>query len=209
MGKLPFYAAGAGAGALTSILDLLKDSNQGTIARVGSMLKENLFGGHNLFFSPVFWAIVLLICVSLFVCWVFEVTSKLDGFLRGCTILAAFSIGAPSPIINKQLTDIGSSFVGAQLTGLPFGISKALAQAPSEADKSTIGTGEAYIVLDHLKPMIPRPDSPSRFHRDGPKRYFPCHDCDLQDRRQYSQNFAALWTIHCGGGDSWVHESFF
>ena len=41
MGKLPFYAAGGGAGALTSILDLLKDPNQGTIARVGSMLKEH------------------------------------------------------------------------------------------------------------------------------------------------------------------------
>jgi hypothetical protein len=88
---------------------MLKDPNQGTIARVGSMLKEHLLGGLNIFVSPDFWAIVLIIGVSLFVCWVFEVTSKMDGFLRGCTILAAFSIGAPSPIINKQVGDIGSS----------------------------------------------------------------------------------------------------
>ena len=159
MDKLPFYAAGAGAGTLTSILDLLKDPNQGTIARVGSMLKEHLFGGLNMFVSPVFWAIVLIIVVSLFVCWVFEVTSKLDGFLRGCTILAAFSIGAPSPIINNQVSDIGPSSVVTQLTSLPFGISNALAQASSNADQSRTDTGEAYIVLDHLKPIIPRPDS--------------------------------------------------
>jgi TPR repeat len=160
MDKLPFYVAGAGAGALTSILDLLKDPNQGTIARVGSMLKEHLFGGVNLFFSPAFWGIVLIVGVSLFVCWVFEVTSRLDGFLRGCTILAAFSIGAPGPIINKQLGDLGSSFVAvAQVAGLPFVVSKAIAQASSVQGQPGTATGEVYIVLDHLKKMIPRPDS--------------------------------------------------
>src|SRR5262249_34283869 len=29
----------------------------------------------------------------------------------------------------------------------------------SDTDQSSTDTGEAYIVLDHLKPMIPRPDS--------------------------------------------------
>jgi hypothetical protein len=161
MDRLPFYLAGAGAGALTSILDLLKDPNQGTVARVGSMLKEHLFGGLNLFFSPAFWAIILVLAASLFVCWVFEVTSRLDGFLRGCTILAAFSIGAPSPIINKQITDTRSDGFAArsQVTGLPRLVSTASAQTSSSQDQSGTAIGEVYVILDHLKEMIPRPDS--------------------------------------------------
>jgi hypothetical protein len=157
--KLPFYLAGAGAGALTSILDLLKDANQGTIARVGSMLKEALFPTVSLFLGPAFWGIVLVVLVSLFVCWVFEVTSRLDGFLRGCTVLAAFSIGAPSPIINKQVSDLSPSIVVRQAGTLPLSITNAFAQAPSPEGKPGSSTGEVYIVLDHLKEVKPRPDS--------------------------------------------------
>jgi hypothetical protein len=83
----------------------------------------------------------------------------LDGFLRGCTILAAFSIGAPNPIINKQLGDFASDFVSVRHTvSLPFVVSTATAQSLSP-DQPSIHTGEVYIVLDHLRKLIPRPDS--------------------------------------------------
>jgi hypothetical protein len=157
MKKLPFYLAGGGAGVFTSFLDLLKDPNQGTIARVGAMLRENLLAGVNLFFAPAFWAIVLIVIASLFVCWVFEVTSRMDGFLRGCSVLAAFSIGAPSPIINKQVGDLDSGVAAARHVGdLSLAVGSAWAL---EETKPRTSNGEVYIVLDHLKTMNPRPDS--------------------------------------------------
>jgi hypothetical protein len=160
MGKLSFYAAGGGAGALTSFLDLLKDPNQGTIARMGPPLKQALFGNSDVFFGAPFWAIILVILSSLFVCWVFEVTSRLDGFLRGCTILAAFSIGAPSPIINKQISELESGSVSVtRLSELPLAISKANAQASINPGQSNTSVGEVFVVLGHLKDIIPRPDS--------------------------------------------------
>jgi hypothetical protein len=160
MHKVPFYLSGAGGGSLTGVLDLLNDPNQGTIARVGRMLKENLFGGASLFFGPAFWAIFLIVCASLFVCWVFEVTSRLDGFLRGCTVLAAFSIGAPSPIINRQITDITPGLAGRpQTAAFARFVLAASAETPSPRDHPSTLIGEVYIVLDHLKEMKPRPDS--------------------------------------------------
>jgi hypothetical protein len=160
MSKLPFYLAGAGGGALTSILDLVQHPNQGTIGRVGSMLKEQLFGDANVFFSPAFWGIILIVAVSVFVCWVYEATSRTDGFLRGCTVLAAFSIGAPGPIINNQVGDLGSSFEATrQVSGISLVVTDANAQTSSSEDKPGTSTGEVYVVLDYLKEKKPRPDS--------------------------------------------------
>jgi len=151
MNKIPFYLAGAGGGALSSLLDLFQHPNQGTISRVGAMLREQFFGEANVLFSPAFWGIILIILVSIFVCWIYETTSRTDGFMRGCTVLAAFSIGAPGPIINQQVGDLEPA---SWVTELGF-ISSAYAQAalPSPA------TGEAFVVLDHLKDLKPRPDS--------------------------------------------------
>lgn len=155
-----FYLAGGGAGALTSLLDLLKEPNQGTVARVGRMLKEHLFSGVNLPLAPALWGVILIVGVSLFVCWAFEVTSQLDGFQRGCTILAAFSIGAPGPIINKQLNlENGFTMVSEAKSHLDFMISNAMAQGPSSGGQQTTSVGEVYVVLDNLKTVIPRPDS--------------------------------------------------
>jgi len=154
MSKLPFYLAGAGGGALTSFLDLVQHPNQGTVDRVGSTLKEQFFGETSVFLGSAFWSIALIILVSVFVCWVYETTSRTDGFLRGCAVLAAFSIGAPGPIINRQVSDLPSTF---QAAGATF-VGSANAQTPSEGTPGT-STGEAFVVLDHLKEMKPRPDS--------------------------------------------------
>jgi hypothetical protein len=159
MEKLPFYLAGAGAGALTGILDLFKDHNNGTVARVGRGLREHLFGGADLLLAPTFWAIVLIVVVSLFLCWVFEVTSRLDGFLRGCTILAAFSIGAPEPLINKHDIARTATPAAAPTDGRggnsSWGVSSAFAQAARGQPKADARTGEVYVTLRHLTGRSP------------------------------------------------------
>jgi hypothetical protein len=161
MNRWPFYLAGAGSGALTAILDFIKDWNNGTVARVASGLGQHLFAGTNLYLSPAFWAIVMIIIVSLFVCWVFEVTSRLDGFLRGCTVMAAFSIGAPNALIDQQANpirnpNIALSINAARLAGFSTIISPAIAQSSSLRGAAV---GEAYVRLAHLQKIVPVPES--------------------------------------------------
>jgi len=156
-----FYAAGAGGGAMAAILDFFRDWNNGTVARVASVLGQHLFGGINLLLSSGFWAIILIVMVSLFVCWIYEVTSRLDGFLRGCSVVAAFSIGAPSPIINQQLspaTNPSALLVpgNAQVAALGGIISAATAQ---ETSQSNAATGQTYVRLVNLRDVSPIPES--------------------------------------------------
>jgi hypothetical protein len=148
--KLQFYLASAGAGLLSSFLDLVKDPTNGTIARTGSAIHQGLFP--NPLVSQNLIAILAIVLVSIFACWVFEVTSRLDGFLRGCTILAAFSVGSPSPIINSQIDQINAP---KSQSALPFTAS-AFAQT-AYPDAPTVGS--AYIILTHLKTTLAPPDS--------------------------------------------------
>jgi hypothetical protein len=171
MKKWQFYLAGGGAGALTSLLDFFKDWDNGTVARVASALGQHLFGGTNLYLTPTFWAIVLIFVVSVFVCWVFEVRSRFDGFLRGCTVLAAFSIGAPNPVINQQFIPSRNpnlSLASAtQLAEPPAMISSAIAQ--NSLPLST-PTGEAYVRLGHLQGKTSVPESTVTIRDDSSRR---------------------------------------
>jgi hypothetical protein len=99
-------------------------------------------------------AIIVILLVSIFACWVYEVTSRLDGFLRGCSILAAFSVGSPNPIINSQFDQAQSRPTQSQ-SSLEF-IRSAFAQG---ADSPITQVGDAFIILTHLKSASPSPMS--------------------------------------------------
>jgi hypothetical protein len=175
--KWEIYIAGAGAGALTSLLDFLKDVNNGTIARIGTVLDKHLFPDLELFLGANFWAIVLVVVVTLFVCWIYEAQTKLDGFLRGCTILAAFSIGAPGPIIEKQLESLpaGTSNMLLEQPGVQnfagvISPARAFARDAHAATTSGAPVGEAYIVLTHLSGQSPPPRSTVEVKGSGRQR---------------------------------------
>jgi hypothetical protein len=155
-----FYLAGAGGGALTAILDFSKDWNNGTVARMASVLGQHLLSGVNLYLSASFWAIILIVTVSLFICWVFQVTSQIEGFLRGCAVVTAFALGSPNPIINFQPSTLPNppnqalSVGSTQQAVFPVIVSSALAQ-----NHSTGNVGEAFIRLEHLRELKPVPES--------------------------------------------------
>lgn len=162
MNKWPFYLAGAGGGALTATLDFFKDWHTGTVARVSSVLGEHLLSGATLFnLRAPFWTIILIVATSLFVCWVFEVTSRLDGFLRGCTVVAAFSIGAPNPIIDEQHIPAGNP-KNAHLVGpTQLSVFQTIVPSASAQNRSPpiSDVGEAYVRLEHLREVTPIPQS--------------------------------------------------
>jgi hypothetical protein len=163
MSQWQFYVAGAGAGLLTSALDIVKNPTSGTVIRVGDSLQHGLLKDANVFLGPNFWAIVMLVAISAFVCWIFEVTSRLDGFLRGCTVLAAFSIGAPDPIINSQRDqtriESGSINTPATHSQFPILLTPAFAQLSSDKNNPTTMVGNSFIILNHLKPLKNIPES--------------------------------------------------
>jgi tetratricopeptide (TPR) repeat protein len=98
-------------------------------------------------------AIIAILLVSIFVCWVFELTSRLDGFLRGCSILAAFSLGSPNPIINSQFDQPQSRPTQSQ-SRLEF---TPAAFAQGAAESTTAQVGDAFIILKHLRSASPFP----------------------------------------------------
>jgi hypothetical protein len=155
--KWQYYFAGAGAGVVTSFIDLVKDPTNGTIARTGGAIRQGIFAGvAHPAVSPLLIAIVAIVAISVFACWVFEVTSRLDGFLRGCTILAAFSLGSPNPILNPQ--------VGQPNPENPLGQEHSEFQIFSNAFAQTAATpaspiGNAYIILTNLKALRYPPQS--------------------------------------------------
>ncbi len=154
MSKWQYYVAGAGAAALTSLFDFIKDQNNGTVARVGSVIKK-LAPQSDLIMSTDFWAIVIVILVGLFLCWIYQVSSKVDAFVRGCGVLVAFSLGAPSPILNPQHTDSLSGYSSSLAPRSSISLS-AFAQSELPPAKQI---GSAYIVLVHIRDISPIPES--------------------------------------------------
>jgi hypothetical protein len=151
--KLRFYLAGAGAGIFVAFADFAKDQQTGTVARLGSAL-------HNL--SPAFgtWinqnslAIILVALISVFVCWIYEVKSQLDGFLRGCSVLLAFNLGTPNPIINHQPDPTGQAMIEqTQNFGWAAMVTPAFAQSTEKSEAIL----QAYVVLEHLLPSKDNP----------------------------------------------------
>ena len=66
MNKLAFYVAGAGGGAITSVIELCKDTNNATVVRLGGVLGKFFLTGGNVYLSPTSWAIIMIILVSVF-----------------------------------------------------------------------------------------------------------------------------------------------
>ena len=168
-GNWKFYVAGAGAGAFVAFIDFMNNTQNGTVAKMGAVLDRHLFPQIDLLLSPNFWAILLIVLVSIFVCWVYEVESRLDAFLRGCSILAAFSIGAPDPSRDNSqpapdaLVPTTPPMQIQQLQGRSYGsviiIPKARAANALAATEPRASVGEITIVLSHLAGHEPAPES--------------------------------------------------
>lgn len=172
MNKLAFYVAGAGGGAITSVIELCKDTNNATVVRLGGVLGKFFLTGGNVYLSPTSWAIIMIILVSVFMCWIYQVTSPIDGFTRGCAVLAAFSIAAPNPPLQNQVTpaanpNISSLYGPSHVAEFPTFVSSALAQSSAQ---NTAPMGEAYIRLTHLQAVTPMPESTVTIRDDSSQR---------------------------------------
>lgn len=155
-----FYASGAGAATLVSAIDWSHNTQEGTIARVGRAIAMFFSETNKFLFGPNFWAIVIVVGASVFVCWIFEVKNRLDAFLRGCSVLAAFSIGAPSPIING-LRD-NTAIQGGTLEKIKtndFQTPSSSREKLFARDREAAPSGTAYVILVHLENAWPIPSS--------------------------------------------------
>jgi hypothetical protein len=88
-------AAGAGSGALVSIIDYTKNSHDGTISKLANGLGQLFFSSGSppwTFPGSNLIAILFVVITSLFVCWLLEVRDRADAFLNACSLLAAFSV---------------------------------------------------------------------------------------------------------------------
>ncbi|WP_177196169.1 tetratricopeptide repeat protein [Bradyrhizobium sp. OK095] len=154
-------AAGAGSGALISIIDFTKNPNDGTIFKLANGLGKLCFpsGSPPPGPSPILIAIFFVVLASLFVCWLFELKDRAEAFLRSCALLAAFSVVTPGTI--NQIADVtavqGGTLLTKQKSSSLIFESAFAANGQPEDDAAPAGT--AYVVLKNLQNMAVMPES--------------------------------------------------
>ncbi len=97
------FIVGAVGGLLGALVDLAKDDVNGAIARFSRMLEsqELYFSGARISHQGILFMILL----GLFLCWVYQVTSRPDAFIRGLTALAAIGLIAPAADVGNRKTE--------------------------------------------------------------------------------------------------------
>jgi tetratricopeptide (TPR) repeat protein len=154
-------AAGAGSGALVSIIDYTKNMHDGTITKLANALGRLFFSGASppiAFPSPALIAILFVVFTSLFVCWLFELKDRADAFLRACSLLAAFSMVAPGTInpLSDATSVQGGTLLDRQKSSMLF-VDSAIAGGELQDEAAPAGT--AYVMLKNLQKNLSTPAS--------------------------------------------------
>jgi tetratricopeptide (TPR) repeat protein len=101
--RIGLFLTGAVGGMLGALVDLAKDDVNGAIARFSRMLEtqELYVSGPRISHQGILFMILL----GLFLCWVYQVTSRPDAFIRGLSALAAIGLIAPAADVGKRKAD--------------------------------------------------------------------------------------------------------
>lgn len=93
IGRYEAYAASGIGALLLAIGDLLNQTHNGAVVRLGGVL-ERLVGETGV--EAALMALVFVIVVGILVAWIHEPRTRVDAFARGFSVLALLSVASPS-----------------------------------------------------------------------------------------------------------------
>lgn len=101
--NVDLYIATAGGAFMLVLADLLTNLNAATTLKIGTISETYLIG--NSFLGKGMVGLIVVIGISLFVCWIYRPKDRASALARGLSVFAILNVATPYSVVNQTPAD--------------------------------------------------------------------------------------------------------